>query len=134
MQTKRPILALGLALTLATAWPFLRAQSTDQETDAVKITPHMYKVRLENPYIRVLEYRCEPGEKEPMHFHPPGVVYSFSDAVARITDREGHTEDRQLEAGEVSWRNKTWHAAENTGKTEIHVLAIELKMPLKDLN
>jgi len=101
--------------------------------DPVKLTPQMNKVRLENAYLRVLEYHSEPGEKEAMHFHPRGVVYSLSDGTVRVTDRQGHSEELHLHAGEVSWRNKTWHASENIGNTEIHVLAIELKMPLEDL-
>ena len=133
MKKKRFIIGIALLLALAAGRLSLRGQSTDQESDPVKVTPHMYKVRLENAYVRVLEYHSQPGEKEAMHYHPPGIVYSFSDATMLITDRQGHTEERHVKVGEVAWRNKTWHAAENTGTTEIHALAIELKMPLADL-
>jgi hypothetical protein len=112
---------------------FATGTSAGKESDPVKLTPHMYQVRLENVYVRVLEYHSEPGEKEAMHFHPPGVVYYLSDRMIRVTDRQGHAEEHHLKAGEVTWRNKTWYASENTGKTEIHALAIELEMPLEDL-
>jgi beta-alanine degradation protein BauB len=131
MRRKRLMAGLALVACLGAGRALLRGQT--KESDPVKVTPHMYQVRLENAYVRVLEYRSEPGEKEAMHFHPPGVVYSLSDATMVITDREGHTEKHTVKAGEVSWRNKTWHAAENVGTTEIHALAIELKMPLEDL-
>jgi beta-alanine degradation protein BauB len=130
---KRVLFGICLTFCLATGWALLGRQLQEKDSDPVKLTPHMYQVRLENPYVRVLEYHSEPGEKEPMHFHPPGVVYTFSDCTARLTNQQGHAEDVHLHAGEVSWRNKTWHASENIGKTEIHVLAIELKMPLEDL-
>ena len=73
------------------------------------------------------------GRRDQRLFYPSGVVYYQSEGTIRVTDRQGHTEEHHLKAGEVTWRNKTWHAAENTGKTEIHALAIELKMPLEDL-
>jgi beta-alanine degradation protein BauB len=133
MKKKRLMLRIGLVVSLGAAWILLPGQTPEKESDPVKLTPHMYQVRLENAYVRVLEYRSEPGEKEPMHFHPPGVVYYLSDGTMRVTDRQGHAEEHHLNAGEVTWRNKTWHAAENTGKTEVHALAVELKMPLEDL-
>jgi len=131
---KKPVLVgISFLASLVIGWVFLRGQAPQQESDPVKLSPHMYQVRLENAYVRVLEYRSEPGEKETMHFHPPGVVYYLSDGAMRVTDRQGHTEEHHLNAGEVTWRNKTWHAAENTGKTEVHALAVELKMALEDL-
>ena len=133
MKKMRVMLGIGLMAMLGTGWTLLRGQAPEKESDPVKLTPHMYQVRLENAYVRVLEYHSEPGEKETMHFHPPGVVYTLSDATIRMTDRQGHAEEHHLKAGEVTWRNKTWHASENTGKTELHALAIELKMPLEDL-
>jgi hypothetical protein len=119
---------------LGTGWTLLHGQAPEKESDPVKLTPHMYQVRLENTYVRVLEYHCEPGEKEIMHFHLPGVVYTLLEATIRMTDRQGHAEEHHLKAGEGTWRNKTWHSSENTGKRELHALAIELKMPLEDLS
>jgi beta-alanine degradation protein BauB len=133
VKKKRVGIGIGLVVCLGGAWVLVSGQAQEKESDPVKLTPHMYKVRLENTYVRVLEYHSEPGEKEGMHYHPPGLVYSISEGRVRVTDRQGHTEEVALHAGEVSWRNKTWHASENTGQTEIHVLAIELKMPLEDL-
>jgi quercetin dioxygenase-like cupin family protein len=133
MKNKRVMVGIGLVASLGTGWVSLRGQSPEKESDPVKLTPHMYQVRLENAHVRVLEYHSEPGEKEVMHFHPPGVVYFLSEGTIRVTDQQGHTEEHHLNAGEVTWRNKMWHASENTGKTELHALAIELKIPLEDL-
>ena len=131
---KRATAWISLLAGLGIGWASLRGQAPGKESDPVKLTPHMYQVRLENRYVRVLEYHSEPGEKEAMHFHPPGVVYSLSEGTLRMTDRQGHAEEHRVKAGEATWRNKTWHASENIGKTELHALAIELKMPLEDLN
>jgi beta-alanine degradation protein BauB len=45
--------------------------------DPVAISPQLYTVRLENDRLRVLEYRLKPGKEEPMHSHPPGVVFAL---------------------------------------------------------
>ena len=98
--------------------------------DPVKASPQYYKVLLENDEVRVLEYRLRPGEKEPAHSHPSGIVYEFNDSKVRIT-RDGKTEESVGKAGEVFWRTPVTHALENTGDTEVHALAVELKKPCK---
>jgi hypothetical protein len=95
--------------------------------DPVKISPQYYSVLLENDRVRVLEYHLKPGEKEGMHTHPPGLVYSFSDAKLRVTPPEGKSSDVAAERGHVSWRDSTTHSLENIGTTEAHALAIEMK-------
>ena len=130
---KQWVASAGLLMCLGIGWIALRGEAQEKESDPVKLSPHMYQVRLENAYVRVLEYHSKPGEKEPMHFHPPGIVYALSDATIKLTDGQAHSEEHHFKTGEVSWRNKTWHASENTGATELHVVAIELKMPLNDL-
>lgn len=133
MKKKLAIIGIGVLVCVSAGLVLLCAQTPEADSDPVKLLPHMFQVRLENAYVRVLEYHSEPGDKEPMHFHPPGVVYYLSAGTIRVADRQGHVEERHLKAGDLSWRNKTWHSAENIGKTEVRALAIELKMPLEDL-
>jgi beta-alanine degradation protein BauB len=95
--------------------------------DPVKLSPQYYKVWIDNDRVRVLEYHLKPGQKEAMHSHPPGFVYSISDATLRMTVPDGTTSDVSLHAGQVAWREATTHAAENIGKDEAHALALELK-------
>jgi quercetin dioxygenase-like cupin family protein len=102
-------------------------KAAQPETDPVKQSPQLYTVRFENERVRVLEYRLEPGQKEPMHSHPPGIVYTLSDAKLRMTASDGSTTESTRSAGNVMWRDFTTHAAENVGTTEAHALAIELK-------
>jgi hypothetical protein len=101
------------------------AQGSSQ--DPVTLSPQYYTVRLDNETVRVLEYRLKPGEKEVMHSHPPGVVYSLADAQFRTTLPDGTSSEATVRGGEVTWRERTSHSAENIGKTEAHALAIELK-------
>ncbi len=97
--------------------------------DPVKMSPQYYKVLLENDQVRVLEYRLKPGEKEPMHSHPAGVVYVLSGGTLKFSYPDGRTEEKAGTTGETIWRDPVAHAVENTGKTEAHAIAIDLKTP-----
>ena len=116
---------LGIAIGSMVAIGVVTA--AEPETDPVKLSPELYDVRFENDRVRVLEYRLKPGQKEPMHSHPPGVVYVLSDAKFRSTTADGAVSESPSAAGEVHWRDFTTHSAENIGETEAHALAVELK-------
>ena len=95
--------------------------------DPVKTSPQHYKVLLENVQVRVLEYHLKAGEKEPMHSHPEGVVYVLSGGTLKFIYSDGRTEEKAAAPGETIWRNPVTRAVENTGKTEAHAIAIDLK-------
>lgn len=114
------ILILSL---LSTTWTGAFGQ------DPVATSPQFYKVLLENDQVRVLEYRLKPGEKEPMHSHPSGVVYVLSGATLKFSYPDGRSEEKTAVTGETLWRDSVTHAVENTGKTEAHAIAIDLKRP-----
>lgn len=128
MSVRRNVILVsaGVALVLL----FMTRIGLGQAPDPVTLSPHMYKIRLENKYVRVLEYHNSPGEKEPMHSHPPGVVYFLTDYTARTTDPTGGVTEFSRKSGDVVWRDSTAHALENIGTTEGRVLLIEFKIPL----
>jgi quercetin dioxygenase-like cupin family protein len=99
--------------------------------DPVRQSPQYYTVLLENDEVRVLEYRLGPGQKEPMHSHTSGVVYTLSDGRLRTTLADGTTTESALKAREAIWRTPVTHALENIGNTDVHALALELKRPSK---
>jgi beta-alanine degradation protein BauB len=103
--------------------------TTAHAQDPVKTSPQYYKVLLENDQVRVVEYHLKPGEKEPMHSHPAGVVYVLSGAKLKFTYPGGRTEERAAATGETIWRDPTTHAVENVGDTEAHAIAIDVKTP-----
>ncbi|HEY7160785.1 MAG TPA: cytoplasmic protein [Acidobacteriota bacterium] len=117
-------LLFGVAFTTAA---FVLSSEVATSMDPVKISPQYYKVLLENDQVRVLEYRLKPGEKEAMHSHPAGIVYIFSDGRMKTMTPDGESHEGERKAGEVIWRDPVTHTAENTGSTEIHALAIEMK-------
>lgn len=103
--------------------------TTAHAQDPVKTSPQYYKVLLENDQVRVIEYHLKPGEKEPMHSHPAGVVYVLSGAKLKFSYPDGKTEERAATTGETIWRSPITHAVENAGDTEAHAIAIDLKTP-----
>ena len=99
------------------------------DMDPVKLSPQFYKVLVDNEYVRVLEYRLKPGQKEPKHSHPCGVVYYLTGTTWRTSSPDGKTTESETTAGTVVWRDPITHAAENVGKTDARAIAIEFKGP-----
>ena len=95
--------------------------------DPVKVDPKHYKVVLNNKQIRIMDVRIGAGEKVPMHSHPNHVVYSLIGGKTKFTSSDGKTQTVTGKSGEAIWHNAETHAVENVGKTETHVLDIELK-------
>jgi beta-alanine degradation protein BauB len=102
---------------------FCAASVTAQ--DPAKVAPDVYKVRLENAKVRVLEVTGKAGQKTLMHKHPGYVVYSLADGSVRFTDAKGGAADAPMKAGETMWRDAESHASEVA--SDIHVLLFELK-------
>ena len=121
---------MTIGAVLATTGFAISSRATTAQ-DPVKQSPQYYKVLLENDQVRVLEYHLKPGEKEPMHTHPAGVVYIFGDVKMKTSYPDGRTEEFAGGAGEAHWRDPVTHALENIGTTEAHSLAIDVKKPCK---
>ena len=124
------IAGMLLGALLATV-AFAVSSGAMSSQDPVKLSPQYYKVLLENDEVRVLEYHLKPGEKEPTHSHPAGVMYVFSDSTLRGTLPDGKAAESSGKAGDVFWRKPVTHALENIGNTEAHAFAVELKHPCK---
>lgn len=87
----------------------------------------MYTVLLDNDQVRVLEFRCKPGEKEPMHSHPAVVAYALTTSRFRSTTRDGKTVEGEGKAGTVVWGDPVTHAWECLGPGEQRTIITELK-------
>src|SRR5262245_8906863 len=99
--------------------------------DSVKVAPKNVKVVFENNRVRVLEVRIKPGEKIPMHSHPPHLIYTLTDFKGKYTSADGENTTMAGKTSAWSWSEAITHASENVGTTEIHAFAIELKEPPK---
>jgi len=107
------------ALTLVA----LTARAQDPaHTDADK-----YKPLLDNPCVRVLEYRDRPGDKTQQHRHPAFVLYALAPFKRRLHLPDGQLRAREFKAGDLMWSPAQTHIGENIGDTPTHVLIVELK-------
>ena len=95
--------------------------------DPVTLSPRMYTVLLENDQVRVLEFRCKPGEKEPMHSHPALVAYVLTPFKFRSTTPDGQATESELKPGTAVWGDAGTHAFECRGPGEQRTIITELK-------
>jgi quercetin dioxygenase-like cupin family protein len=93
----------------------------------VKVAPDSHKLAFENSFVRILDVHVAPGKIEPRHRHPHGVSVYFKgwDAKVTVDGREPQVHHRK--AGAFAWSEATIHTVENVGKTEGHILRVELK-------
>lgn len=115
------------ALVLAAAGFWRLAAAVPQDLDPLKVAADTHKLAFENAFVRVLEVRVPPGKTEPMHEHSRRVVVYLSDFNTRTTERGGKPQDNFRKAGLVRWSDPIVHEVQNIGKTEGHVISVELK-------
>ena len=92
--------------------------------------PDKYKVVLENARVRVLDYRDHPGDRTHQHQHPDCVVYALSDFSRKLYAPDGTFKVKEFKTGDIMFLNAETHIGENIGKTDTHVLIVELKEPV----
>ncbi len=95
--------------------------------DPVTTDGDKYKTILENEKVRVLEYRDKPGEVTNQHHHPDFVLYALEPFKRRLTFSNGKQMEREFKKGDAIWMDDQIHIGENIGKTETHVIIVELK-------
>lgn len=126
-MTRFKDIALGAVIGSVVTGAVVAQSGINPTMDPVKLSPQYYTVRLDNARVRVLEFRLEPGQKEVMHSHPAGVVFSLADAAVRTYLPDGSTVTYPSKKGDVMWREAVTHSGENVGSTEAHYFAVELK-------
>ena len=123
---KKLTLALSVAAAV-TLGSLARSQSQPDPLDPIRVAGDTHKLAFENSFVRVLDVRLPPGKLEPRHRHPHGMSVYFTDWTAKVTVAGGKPELRPRKAGSFAWSDAIVHTVENAGKTEGHILRIELK-------
>jgi quercetin dioxygenase-like cupin family protein len=113
------LLGAGLATAVAQKSP-----------DSTIIDPDVHQVVFENDHVRVLEARAAPGQKSPMHSHPPILVVSVGSARIKFTLPDGSTLIRDLRPGQVLWLDGVEHSWELLAGN-LHVIGVEVKSAQK---
>ena len=81
---------------------------------------------MENDRVRVLGVLFKPNDKAVMHSHPDHVVYVLKGGKLKLTSSE-KTDVLDLKTGQAMFFKAQSHEAENTGKTDVDLLVVELK-------
>jgi quercetin dioxygenase-like cupin family protein len=95
--------------------------------DVLVVNPKTVKLRTDNDKVRVLEATLPPGVKENLHSHPSSVISVISGGKVRSHSPDGKSADLTFKAGDVIYRDPLTHWAENTGKTTIRLIIVEIK-------
>jgi beta-alanine degradation protein BauB len=98
-----------------------------RETDSTKVDPGHYSVDLENEHVRVVRAKYGPREKSVMHSHPASVAICLRDTRVRMHFPDGHSEDREMRAGQAFFSGPEEHLPENLTGEPFEVIVIELK-------
>lgn len=96
--------------------------------DAVKVSPGIFKILLENEHVRVIEYSLKPGEKDAWHTHPSKSSYVVSSGQLKVHLENGETILADEKAGTASWMDYVGkHYVENIGNTTVTIVLTEIK-------
>ena len=125
-MTKKLLIA-GAAVVAALAARLVLSQAAEDPLDPVRVAADTHRVALENQFVRVLDVHLPPGKVEPRHRHPHGMSVYFTDWEAKVTPDGQPTEVHPRKAGTFAWNEAVIHTVQNAGKTEGHILRIELK-------
>ena len=99
--------------------------------DPAKIDPSIYKCTLENERIRLCEVTFKPGAKIALHSHPDRVIYAVGAGTLSVAGPDGKMKDYVYEPGQAFWFTASSHSAVNNGTTEVKLVMVELKPPVK---
>jgi quercetin dioxygenase-like cupin family protein len=108
---------------------FVMSMCTTFAQDPMKVAPSIFRILLENNRVRVLQEWLRPGEKEPMHSHPRAVRYALNSFKGKSTSLSGKVTQFSAKASQVDWSEPETHAVENTGRTTIRAIIVELRTP-----
>jgi len=123
----RKHLLLAAAAILVVGTGFVRQQPASDALDPVRVASETHRIALENAFVRILDVHVPPGRMEPRHRHPHGLSVYFTDWNAKVTVDGQPPVVNQRKAGTFAWNEAVIHTVENVGKTEGHILRIELK-------
>jgi len=95
--------------------------------DPVAVAPTLYKVEVDNAWVRVLRTTRAPRSKSPMHSHPATVVVCLTDTRQRMTSANGTVSEVSHKAGDVVYNEPVTHAEESLSDQPLEAVVVELK-------
>ena len=124
---KKSLLMLAALIAATLGIARMVTPQTSDPLDPLRAAGGSHKLAFENRFVRVLDVHVPVGQSEPRHRHPHGLSVYFTDWDAKVTADGAAPEVHHRAAGSFAWSEATVHTIENVGKTEGHILRIELK-------
>ncbi len=125
---RRMLLVVAVAAVAVHAARWALAQSPADPLDPVRVAGDTHRLAFENAFLRVLDVHLPPGKVEPRHRHPHGMSVYFTDWEAKVMVDGKAPDVHPRQAGTFAWSEAVVHSVENVGRTEGHILRIELKL------
>ncbi|MEQ8208127.1 MAG: hypothetical protein RIA65_18280 [Woeseia sp.] len=122
------IAAVALLGGLLFAAGFSMGASIGDLLDPAKVAPHIYRVKLENSQIRVLDTTVRNGELPPLHQHPDRLTVFLNSCAWLETTGSGERRMQSFTTGDVIWEAGMMHGGEAANVVhDCQLLEIELK-------
>jgi beta-alanine degradation protein BauB len=122
---RKLLIVAGLVFALVGAHSAF--SQSDDALDPLRVAADSHKLVLDNAFVRVLDVHVPAGKTEPRHRHPHGLSVYYTDWDASVTVDGKPAELHHRKAGTFAWSDPVVHTVQNVGKTEGHILRIELK-------
>jgi quercetin dioxygenase-like cupin family protein len=122
---RKLLIVAGLVFALVGAHTAF--SQSDDALDPLRVAADSHKLVLDNAFVRVLDVHVPAGKTEPRHRHPHGLSVYYTDWDASVTVDGKPAELHHRKAGTFAWSDPVVHTVQNVGKTEGHILRIELK-------
>jgi quercetin dioxygenase-like cupin family protein len=117
----------ALVLTIPFTVDAQQVAQAGRSRDAASIDPAHHQVILENDHVRVVRALVSPGDRSPMHTHPPAVLVSLGTSRSRVTNADGSTGYFDLQPGQVIWGAQPAEHSWQMLAGQLHIVGVEIK-------
>ncbi len=97
-----------------------------ESRDAVALDPTHHNVLFENDHVRVFRALASPGDRSPMHTHPPFVFIGLGTGRLRLAPAGASPLIFDVLPEQVLWMENAEHSWEMIAG-QLHVVAVEIK-------
>lgn len=105
---------------------FSSGLGAQESRDAVALDPTHHNVLFENAHVRVFRALASPGDRSPMHTHPPFVFISLGTGRLRLAPAGASPMIFDVLPEQVLWMENAEHSWEMIAG-QLHVVAVEIK-------